>query len=384
MIKLTKTDLRSSIKSQLIEIIESQGLRPGDKIMSQNELAKLFKVGAPTVCRVLTELAEDGILYRVNGKGTFIADPILIKETEQSDSEFTIGIYPFENYHGNDYLLELAEGISQGIMHHRFNCQYITRSKFEHSELSISEYMFTHQIDGIIMPGGNNNDLHLAEELSANGFPCVLINRNVEHCDTVACDHHTSATQLMEVLIGNGHQRILYVGAKSESSTEKELLAGYVDFCQHYNIYHPELIFLANLEDNQFGNNMVKYLLSLKELPTAIIVSGGYIMQQIMQPLLNSGLSIPEDLSIVTYDEPHLSPKYNRFTCAKQPLKKMGTTAVEIMNKNLKFNKNSAVQIKFAAELIHGNTVKMNRVIPVSIAKSQLQPSPTILKTATA
>ena len=129
---------------------------------------------------------------------------------------------------------------------------------------------------------------------------------------------------------------------------------------------------------------MVKYLLSLKELPTAIIVSGGYIMQQIMQPLLNSGLSIPEDLSIVTYDEPHLSPKYNRFTCAKQPLKKMGTTAVEIMNKNLKFNKKSAVQIKFAAELIHGNTVKMNRVIPVSIAASQLRSSPTILKAATA
>jgi DNA-binding LacI/PurR family transcriptional regulator len=362
MIQLAKTDLRGSIKTRIIEMIKEQGLNPGDKIMSQNELAKLFKVGAPTVCRALGELAEDGILYRVHGKGTFVAEPLQIPETEQPAGEFTVGIFPFENYHGNDYLLELAEGISQGIMRHRFNCKYITRSKFEHSGLSIAEYMFVNQIDGIIMPGCTQEELVLAEELRDNGFPCVLINRYVDGCDSVTCDHYAGTTQLMEILVGNGHQRVLYVGSKGEISTVKERLNGYLDFCRSHGTYEEELVYIGENDDQKSGTKAVDQLLSLNDRPTAIIVSAGYIMKRILQPLLDSGLSIPDDISLVAYDEQHLPSKYGRFTCVKQPLEKMGATAVDIMNKNLRFNKKSAINIKFDPELIHGNSVAMNRV----------------------
>jgi GntR family transcriptional regulator of arabinose operon len=362
MIQLAKTDLRGSIKTRIIEMIKEQGLNPGDKIMSQNELAKLFKVGAPTVCRALGELADDGILYRVHGKGTFVAEPLQIPETEQPTGEITVAIYPFENYHGNDYLLELAEGISQGIMRHRFSCKYITRSKFEHSGLSIAEYMFTHQIDGIIMPGGDENDLLLAEELRDSGFPCVLINRYVDGCDTVSCDHYAGTVQLMEILAGNGHQRIFFAGSEGKISSSKERFDAYVDFCHSHRIYKEELIYLGDTDDVKSGQVAFKQLLAMSNRPTAIMVATGYIMKRIIQPLVENGLSIPDDISVVVYDDQHLAPKYGRFTCAKQPLEKMGATAVDIMNKNLRFHKKGAIKIKFDPELIHGNSVAMNRV----------------------
>ncbi|MCF6175534.1 MAG: GntR family transcriptional regulator [Victivallaceae bacterium] len=362
MIQLAKTDLRGSIKTRIIEMIKEQGLNPGDKIMSQNELAKLFKIGAPTVCRALGELADDGILYRVHGKGTFVAEPLQIPETEQPTGEFTVGIYPFENYHGNDYLLELAEGISQGIMRHRFSCKYITRSKFEHSGLSIAEYMFVNQIDGIIMPGGSPHDLDLAEELRDNGFSCVLLNRYIDGCDSVTCDHYTGTTQLMEILANHGHQRIFFAGVQGEISTVKERLNGYLDFCHLHGIYEEKLVFLSDTEDRKSGIKAVDKILSMKNRPTAMIVAAGFMMKRIIKPLLESGLSIPDDISLVAYDEQHLPSKYGRFTCVKQPLEKMGATAVDIMNKNLRFNKKSAINIKFDPELIHGNSVAMNRV----------------------
>ncbi len=376
MIQLAKIDLRSSIKARLIEMIETQGLNPGDKIMSQNELAKLFKVGAPTVCRALSELAEDGILYRIHGKGTFVAEPIQIPESEQPVGELTVGIYPFENYHGNDYLLELAEGISHGLMRHRLSCKYITRSKFEHSGLSIAKYMFVNQIDGIIMSGIRKNEIALAAELREHGFPCVLINRYADNCDTITCDHYAGTTQLLDKLVSYGHRRIFYAGVRDKVSTVTERFNAYVDFCRRHDIYDEKLIFQgdSNIGRAKLGQRTLETLLALKQRPTAMIVTAGFLLKGLMPLLTDQGLSVPGDISVVVYDQPHLTAKYGDFTCIKQPLEKMGATAVDIMNKNLRFNKKKTIKIKFDPELIPGNSIAVNRAEQTVSTDAIVQP----------
>lgn len=361
MIQLAKIDLRSSIKTQIVEMIKKQGLKPGDKIVSQNELEKLLKVGASTIFRVLRELTEDGILYRIQGKGTFVAEPLQIPETKQPVGEFTVGIYPFENFHGNDYLSELVEGISQGIMRHHFNCKYITRSKFEHSNLSISKYMFIHQIDGIIMNHLTPKEFAMADELRDNGFPCVLINRHVDGCDTVNCNHYAGTKRLMEILFEHGHERIFYIGTKSNVSAIMERLNSYVDFCRSHNIYDENLVFLSDANDNKSEEKAMKLLLAMKNSPTAVVVASGNIRGKFIKLMLDNGISIPEDISVIAYDALYLPPKYGRITCIKQPLRKMGTVAVDIINKNLHFNINSAININFDTELIQGNSVAVNK-----------------------
>lgn len=55
--------------------IESGLLRPGDKIPSESELLKKYGVSRITVRAAITELVDDGILVRSQGKGTFVASP---------------------------------------------------------------------------------------------------------------------------------------------------------------------------------------------------------------------------------------------------------------------------------------------------------------------
>ncbi|HYF90809.1 MAG TPA: GntR family transcriptional regulator [Symbiobacteriaceae bacterium] len=65
------------IKARLLEAIESGQLKPGDRVMSERELTAQFSVSRMTARQALTELENQGYLFRVQGKGTFVATPKL-------------------------------------------------------------------------------------------------------------------------------------------------------------------------------------------------------------------------------------------------------------------------------------------------------------------
>jgi GntR family histidine utilization transcriptional repressor len=62
------------IKSALLDLIESGQMKPGDKIASENKLAEQFSVSRMTSRRAITELVTEGILFRSQGRGTFVSD----------------------------------------------------------------------------------------------------------------------------------------------------------------------------------------------------------------------------------------------------------------------------------------------------------------------
>ena len=64
----------AKIKEALRGRIERGVLVPGDRVPSENQLASEFSVSRMTARRALLELAEDGVLLRTQGLGSFVAD----------------------------------------------------------------------------------------------------------------------------------------------------------------------------------------------------------------------------------------------------------------------------------------------------------------------
>lgn len=62
------------IKNDLLEKIEDTSMKPGDKVPSENQLADQFNVSRMTARRALTELVNEGFLFRSQGLGTFVSD----------------------------------------------------------------------------------------------------------------------------------------------------------------------------------------------------------------------------------------------------------------------------------------------------------------------
>lgn len=68
--------LHDDIKGQ----ISRRELRPHDPVLPANALTEAYGISYPTVHRVLKRLVEEGLIYRIQGKGSFVAEP----ETERS------------------------------------------------------------------------------------------------------------------------------------------------------------------------------------------------------------------------------------------------------------------------------------------------------------
>ncbi len=67
--------LYSKIKDHIVNLIETGELHAGERIPSENTLVKEFGVSRMTAHRALKELKEQGLVVRVSGVGTFVAEP---------------------------------------------------------------------------------------------------------------------------------------------------------------------------------------------------------------------------------------------------------------------------------------------------------------------
>lgn len=76
--------LYQQLKEYIIENIDKEVWKPGDKIYSENQLYEMFAVSRNTAKKAIEDLVQEGILYRVQGKGTFVSLP----KIEQSLSAF--------------------------------------------------------------------------------------------------------------------------------------------------------------------------------------------------------------------------------------------------------------------------------------------------------
>lgn len=76
--------LYQQLKEFIIEKIEGNIWKPGDKIYSENQLFEKFDVSRNTAKKAIEDLVQEGVLYRVQGKGTFVSQP----KIEQSLSAF--------------------------------------------------------------------------------------------------------------------------------------------------------------------------------------------------------------------------------------------------------------------------------------------------------
>jgi len=64
--------LYQQIKNYILALIRNRSLKHGDKIPSERELSKKFNIGRMTIRQGIMELVREGILFRSQGKGTFV------------------------------------------------------------------------------------------------------------------------------------------------------------------------------------------------------------------------------------------------------------------------------------------------------------------------
>jgi LacI family transcriptional regulator len=146
-----------------------------------------------------------------------------------------------------------------------------------------------------------------------------------------ATNYH-GAVDAMEYLLGLGHRRIGYISGRAELESSNRRLKGYRDALEKAGIPIDESLIASGDYTTATGASGTRTLLALEKPPTAIFASNDQMAMGVYQVAKEKGLRIPEDLSVVGFDNITES-KYMGLTTVDQFISEMGYVATQMLIK---------------------------------------------------
>lgn len=113
--------------------------------------------------------------------------------------------------------------------------------------------------------------------------------------------------------------------------------------------------------DYRSGYEKMKMLISLDNRPSAVFCSDDAIASFAVRAVMDSGLKVPEDISIVGFDNQRILPdgyRGPRITSVEQPLYQIGQDSIHILAEQLEFSKEAkTVRHVYETKVIEKETV---------------------------
>jgi LacI family transcriptional regulator len=193
------------------------------------------------------------------------------------------------------------------------------------------------RIAGIVMNSVTSLTRAQQEELRRCDIPIVMLNKlpGSHPFSTVTADNFQGAILATNYLLGLGHRRIAHLAGPRNHGNLTERWRGFLSAVQPSR--NVEAIVLHGAQNHRGGYEMTKKLLSQHPKVTAIFAANDVVAFGAIQTILEMGLTVPNDLSIVGFDNVDLSAIIHPpLTTVHQPKYEMGQAAVEILVKQAK------------------------------------------------
>lgn len=187
------------------------------------------------------------------------------------------------------------------------------------------------RVDGILLVPAASDPAPL-EAIRRQKIPVVVLDRRVPgvEVDVVRCDSRGGAFQLVQHLTRLGHRRIALLAGPEGISTTEERILGYRQALQAAEI--AEAFIYAGAFTLQSGYDMAQQALANPARPSALFAGNNFIAIGALRAVRDAGLRIPEDISLVGFDDLPPALVVDPFlTAAAQPAYEMGFEATRLL-----------------------------------------------------
>lgn len=324
---------------ELITDYISEGV---NKLPTEQELCRKYKVSRQTVRLALTTLEKEGLIQKKRGSGSYITGltsgssanvvGILISD----DSEY---IYP-------GVISDIRSTLSQNGFSGKV---YVTRNRTLTERGILSELLDTPP-RGIIVEGSKsalpNPNLDLYHKLMKKGCVVLFLYNYYPALNGylyVKDDNAGGSALLVEHLIEQGHTAIGGI-FKSDDQQGPERFQGFVEAMRDAHLPVPDerigwfdsrdLDKLQRFQDTQF---LKRFVLESLESCTAVVCYNDMIAYFLIKELNLAGYRLPADMAITAFDNTYLSSSgILCFTTLSHRAHEMGTAAAQLMINKLK------------------------------------------------
>jgi len=234
------------------------------------------------------------------------------------------------------FVAEVMKGAEAASRKADYGLLFAMSNRDPSQEVAAAQILLDHQVDGMVVISSRANARY-NEMLSGRGpkhgsqIPLVLVNNAQPgpNVFSVRMDNRDGACQAVTYLRELGHRRIAFVAGPEGGCSSRERLEGYRQGMAE-NGLRPDLKLIVTggglLED---GPRALRTLLDLADPPTAVLCYNDLAAIGLLAAAAAAGLHIPDDLSVIGYDNIPLS----RFTIpplttVDQPKETLGRLAV--------------------------------------------------------
>ncbi len=352
---------------QLEEYIKDRILtgnfKTGEKISSESELAKQFNLSRLTVRTAISNLVKSGLLYTVQGKGTYVA--------EGTSSKTKTQLIGFATMRFNDYSIfpKIIAGINSQTITEGYSLMISETQNTIEGEYSCLINFLEKGIDALIIDPCKsalpNPNLELYQEFAKREIPVVFYNgyrAELEYSYVIA-DDRQGGYLAAKHLLDYGHRKICAI-FKMDDRQGHSRFHGFAQAYREYGLPVPEDNILwfstedylsfwngANGDSSKLDNLMMEKI----NKSTAMVAYNDYVTVKVLKLLVKYGVKCPDDFSIVSFDDTDLTSFSD-------------VTITSILHPSLTMGEKLGAAI---LELFHQPSKIIRQIIPMNIVVRQ-------------
>jgi LacI family transcriptional regulator len=298
------------------------------------DVAREAGVSISTVSRVLNgnERVDPGLAVRVNR---------VVKELNYRPNRVARSLRLRQNrawavvisdIRTGPFFADLVRGIEDGAYEAGYRMFLCNADEDPAKEAGYLQLAIDENVAGVILtPSGPATDLR---PLLEAGIPIVLSDRRLPgvQADTVVADNVAGAKQAVDHLVANGFRRIACITGPLDTTTAAERLLGYRQSLEGAAIgYDPRLVRGADFRE-EGGRLAMQELIEVNPRADAVFISNNRMAAGALQAIDEAGLSIPQDLALVGYDEMSWAPLLRTaLTTVSQPAYDLGHESARLL-----------------------------------------------------
>lgn len=276
--------------------------QPGTRVPSDAELTRQYAVCRATVTRAVGELVREGLLYRVQGKGTFVAS----KERPARTGNVGVLVGDVHSKFYSKVVRLLGDACSE-VGYHTIVAS--TLASLDREKRLINELLFAKKVDGFIVCSVNlsrKEEQDFYRSLRRRGIPLVVLfpQEQINDLFTLTTDHEGMGEQAVKHLAAVGCRRIGHVATCNRHYVDiRERLAGYRKAMDALGLpVDEELIFEVPDATEMHGYELGLKLARMPNRPEGLCTLTDEIAFGVMAGLRSCGLDVPRDIRLVGSD----------------------------------------------------------------------------------
>lgn len=331
---------------------------------SMKDIANACHVSVATVSKALNDHKDIGEETKLHIKqvakemGYF---PNSVARALKTNKTYNIGVLFVEEARSgltHNFFSHVLDSFKTTAEEQGYDITFLNCSKKRYNRMSYLEHSRYRGFDGVVIACVNFDDPQVVELIQSN-LPIVTVDRTYDNRIGIISDNYQGQKELLEYIIGMGHQKIAYVHGL-DSAVTRQRIKSFRETMQKHDIAIPdEYMKVAEYGDPVMTAVRTEELLRLSDPPTCILFPDDYAAYGGINVIKAAGLRIPEDISVAGYDGITLAKMIEpKLTTIEQDTKTLGMLAAQKLISLIEKPKQTDIEIIMVeGHLLEGETV---------------------------